>query len=470
MALASLIIPRLIKAYYAMDLPTVRWLVRKVLGHKQRTLLLNKFFSDHAAEMLDFVPAVSAGCLQTGNQEFRGKHRRTALYTYPFEEVADDSVRTVVFTNDNPFLIEPAPFWGKASPLVSRLIVPLPQIVCTVENGEVEGDCLGVFSKERFITMFASAASPHFFEVFSKHDVISWKRMCSFHLTRKTNIIEFDQVVFFASNGSYADNYFHALTDAIPSLLASLDTLSPAELARTKVLVPSSLPVAVRQLVDMIIAFRNIDKIEFGDTSLIRAKRIIVSPYRAQMNDIAASDRISMFHVNAADIRKVRQEIWNAIGPDKLSTTTEKIFVYLTRANLSSGRRRTINADDVAALVKAKGGVVASPESMTLEHQIELMGKAKIVICDAGAAVANAIFCKRETVFLILTQRLAKSHLFASYLQALGMRVGFVYGTEVETSYMDPAHFDIVAPINLIERAIAFFADEHGHGTPDGWQ
>jgi len=79
------------------------------------------------------------------------------------------------------------------------------------------------------------------------------------------------------------------------------------------------------------------------------------------------------------------------------------------------------------------------------------------------------MFCGSDCTFIILTQSNARPNLFMSYAQALGLRIGFVYGHPIEMPGIDVTHLNIEVPIDRIEKAIAFFTPDRSSGEPDGW-
>jgi capsular polysaccharide biosynthesis protein len=187
------------------------------------------------------------------------------------------------------------------------------------------------------------------------------------------------------------------------------------------------------------------------------------------MNDIVAMDRLAAFHVNSADVKSLKAAVNSFIDWVEPNADLPHL-VYLSRARLGrEGKRHTTNADAIIAIVERQGGKVLYPETMSLHDQVSYMKGAKLVICDAGASIANAIFCGSDCAFIILTQSHARPNLFMSYVQALGLRIGFVYGHAIDMPGIGVAHLNIEVPIDRIEKAIAFFKPDRGSGEPDGW-
>jgi capsular polysaccharide biosynthesis protein len=108
------------------------------------------------------------------------------------------------------------------------------------------------------------------------------------------------------------------------------------------------------------------------------------------------------------------------------------------------------------------------PETMNLDEQVRYMQGAKLVICGAGASIANAMSCRSNRAFIILTHRNARSNLM-SCTEALGLRIGFVYRHPVDAPGIDVARMTVEITNDRIERAIAFFKSEWSSGEPDGW-
>jgi hypothetical protein len=454
----------LMGAYYRLDSEPLRWLARRMMSYKQRTALLNRHYLAGSEAVSDRPFLAAAAEMQFATSS---KGRRTALYTFPCEEDAD--IRIIEITHEDPLFLPKAPYWGNGSPLGARLVGPLPKIVAEIRDAEVEGDCLGIFAKRRFVTMLISSASPHCFATFAKHEVMSCGRVHSFRLSPKQRVKNVELGLYFASNAGYADNYFHALTDALPSLLSTVSSLSAEDRANATVLVPKSLPGSTRQLVDGLIRRAGISAMEFGSATRIRARRLRLSAYRSQMNDIVAMDRLAAFHVNAAGVKSLKAAI-NAFVDRVEPDADLPHLVYLSRARLGrDGKRHTTNGDAIIAMVERQGGKVLYPETMSLHEQVCYMQGARLVICDAGASIANAIFCGSDCAFIILTQSHARPNLFMSYAQALSLRIGFVYGHPIDMLGIDVAHRDIEVPIDRIEKAIAYFKADRSSGEPDGW-
>ena len=87
----------------------------------------------------------------------------------------------------------------------------------------------------------------------------------------------------------------------------------------------------------------------------------------------------------------------------KYKEIDESVFydkIFLFREN---NKRNLLNIDEILEIVKRNNFYIYSPENDTLENQIKLISKCKILICELGAGCCNMFFTNPECKIIILS-------------------------------------------------------------------
>jgi hypothetical protein len=99
------------------------------------------------------------------------------------------------------------------------------------------------------------------------------------------------------------------------------------------------------------------------------------------------------FQSNPEGIKWVGNELKNKVlKGEKL----EKVNIFIDRSKIY--RRHVINYDELLPVLNRYNFISLNPEDYTVEEQIELFSRAKIIAGPTGAAFSNMIFAKNATI------------------------------------------------------------------------
>lgn len=116
-------------------------------------------------------------------------------------------------------------------------------------------------------------------------------------------------------------------------------------------------------------------------------------------------------------------------------------LLYLRR---NSSTRRFINQDEVEQVFRARGFEIVVPEDLSVQQQIELFSRAKVIAGPTGAAIANLVFAPRGGRILVLAafNRHWPFHYWPNMAHAAGHRVQYLFGRTAGEA-LHPAHPDL---------------------------
>jgi capsular polysaccharide biosynthesis protein len=124
----------------------------------------------------------------------------------------------------------------------------------------------------------------------------------------------------------------------------------------------------------------------------------------------------------------------------------ERIFL---RRN--SHARKLVNESEIEALVVSHGYSIVEPEKLSFSQQIKLFANAKVILGPAGAALANAVFCRSGAHVGILSSK----HKSMSYgywvaiLDPLDIHVSYILG-DIVKNHESGVHGDFEVDASLI--------------------
>ena len=159
-----------------------------------------------------------------------------------------------------------------------------------------------------------------------------------------------------------------------------------------------------------------------------------VYDWRSDFPKVRATDCI--FSPYALDL--VRSAAGRLISPAAEKTPR---FVYLRR---DSSTRRFVNQDEVEQVFRARGFQIVVPSSMSVQQQIELFSRAKVIAGPTGAAIANLVFAPRGCQILVLAaiNRHWPFHYWLNMAHAAGHHLQYLFGQAAGPS-PHPAHPDL---------------------------
>jgi hypothetical protein len=116
-------------------------------------------------------------------------------------------------------------------------------------------------------------------------------------------------------------------------------------------------------------------------------------------------------------------------------------FLYLKR---NGSIRRFINQDEVEQVFRTRGFEIVVPESLSVQQQIELFSRAKVIAGPTGAAIANLVFAPPGCRILVLAafNRHWPFHYWLNMAHAAGHHLQYLFGQAAGPSH-HRAHPDL---------------------------
>jgi capsular polysaccharide biosynthesis protein len=117
------------------------------------------------------------------------------------------------------------------------------------------------------------------------------------------------------------------------------------------------------------------------------------------------------------------------------------LLLYLRR---DSSTRRFINQDEVEQVFRARGFEIVVSENLSVQQQIEMFSRAKVIAGPTGAAIANLVFAPPGCRILVLAafNRHWPFHYWLNMAHAAGHQLQYLFGQAVGPSH-HPAHPDL---------------------------
>ncbi|UZE97550.1 glycosyltransferase family 61 protein [Alkalimarinus alittae] len=183
--------------------------------------------------------------------------------------------------------------------------------------------------------------------------------------------------------GSTCSNYYHWLIEWVPRIMVLDEINEPV-----KLLIRKQVPEQFKEIIRVVTGGRY-QILESGTDNCVSVKRLIHTNGWATMPcDIRADKRplLQDTLISPKSIFWLREKTKH-LRTDCLATRK----IYLKR--LGDSRRSLINSDEVESLVQEYGFEIVVPETLSFSDQVRIFSEASIVIGQAGAALANIVFC-----------------------------------------------------------------------------
>lgn len=120
-------------------------------------------------------------------------------------------------------------------------------------------------------------------------------------------------------------------------------------------------------------------------------------------------------------VRFVRKRL----GADSNSSKKGK-RIFITR--YKRWGRKMVNEMELIRLFKSKGFMIVNTEAMTIDQQRNLFRDAEVIAANAGAALANLVFCPSDTRVLIITSEATHYETFTAISSAIGLKTWVYLG------------------------------------------
>ena len=119
-----------------------------------------------------------------------------------------------------------------------------------------------------------------------------------------------------------------------------------------------------------------------------------------------------------------------AIYGEEFANSEQSSFVYIRR---NSEFRRLVNFDDLLPILSAFGFRIVQMEKLDLKEQIRTMRRARVVIAESSAGLANSIFCQPGTIVLELFNPANPQPAHWVIASLFELKYGFLVGKHVPT-------------------------------------
>ena len=203
---------------------------------------------------------------------------------------------------------------------------------------------------------------------------------------------------------NYGSAYFHWLLDALPKLYVVRDQLPeatlllPEEFRSSPYILPSLSPF-------------NIGSIRFvGRSEVLRCRKLVVPSHTGSSGEY-----------NEEVVRDLRQ-LYRSYYVGRYRNSPDKIYISRSKAT----KRRITNENEVVEVVKAHGFSVVYFEDYPFPEQVRMMLRARYVVANHGAGLANMLFLpERSSVFEL--RRFGDSTCNCYFILASALGLKFYY-------------------------------------------
>lgn len=124
--------------------------------------------------------------------------------------------------------------------------------------------------------------------------------------------------------------------------------------------------------------------------------------------------------------------------------------VYVTRGN----NKRLVNEDEVAAFFENNGFLVVNPDDMTLMEEIECFAAADVLIGCIGAAFTNTVYCKRNSLVILISAEQNLPEAASSMAENIGIDFWYAIAKIYDAGDGRINHTQIYLPIEECEKVL----------------
>lgn len=254
--------------------------------------------------------------------------------------------------------------------------------------------------------------------------------------------------------GRAPGNYFHWVLEYLPRVLPLLRSgmLDGRELLVRGPLYPQQLASLIALTGEQIVVR------QWRDDSGIPVSDLTVVDGHAMVGD---NPKIASHELMAANLDLVRMMAAHILEVLDLTTASGNRRVYLKRA----GVRDLTNLREVESLLREEGFETVRPESLTFYDQVKIFRESAILAGPSGAAFANMIFTRSNSVGIVLNAaRHVRNSLFSQLADTTASKIVQVAGREIDNprstypvpTLEDLVHADYAIPRDRLRTAIAW--------------
>lgn len=274
-----------------------------------------------------------------------------------------------------------------------------------------------------------SFAFPYHLDQWKRRSIL--KFLATNYVFRKRRRIDADALWI---TDYWSTGYFHWLADALTRLFTVRDRLSDLLLVlpekfQTFEFVESSLKAFGVTNVDFI------DRHEF-----VECRNLLMPTHTAPSG-----------HYNADAIRGVRNVLLSAYGDD----TGEGERLYISRG--AAGKRRIINEDEMAPILRKFGFKTVRTEELSFEQQVRICSRARYIVSNHGAGLTNMLFMREGGNILELRHQSDRiNNCFFTLASALDLNY-FYQNCAPRNATADPHEADLAVDPEELEKNLRYF-------------
>ncbi|NBW98591.1 glycosyltransferase family 61 protein, partial [bacterium] len=237
-------------------------------------------------------------------------------------------------------------------------------------------------------------------------------------------------------NGRCSSNYFHFLIEYLPRSIAFLK--SPSAFDKMPLIVESSLPSQFFEAIQIIFGK---DKSLFyrDDFVTLRVKELFTPSYQTYLPDSLDIPFWQGGGFSKTCLEFIRAQVGTALGISfHTPHTGPENKIFLSRAKVKN--RTIINQKEIETAFEQKGYKIIFVEELSFREQVYLFSNATHIAGQAGAALANLIFCRPGTkVIALIAQQNSDYVLPANLAREFGSDLIYVTGEHLRPRYSYPS-------------------------------
>lgn len=243
----------------------------------------------------------------------------------------------------------------------------------------------------------------------------------------------------------HSDNYGHFILECLPNIRLLKEI---PNLVDTNVVIHKTLNPLMRKAFHELLALAGIKEnqiIEFGEEGEIGIFEKLHYPSPITGHPTWKSEVAINF------CEKLAAKI---INPDSNSIRKDRSadFLYISRS--AAYRRRPSNENEVVETLVSKGFNVVYPESMSVQEQIILFSRAKIIVGILGAAMTNIVFSPKNAQIIMLIPDSISGHFFWD-LASLKHQVYYALFCKIVSQQRGYGDADFYVDLNELNEALA---------------
>lgn len=226
----------------------------------------------------------------------------------------------------------------------------------------------------------------------------------------------------------HSHNYFHWLLEVLPRLLLARDQ---GLVGDVPLLVQERLAPQMEEILTLVLgAPPTLIKVGPGYNMEVGTLHHVTDICHNEVHTLQVASRRDIL-LSPTAIALLRQ----VAAPVIRSGVKAMEKVLITRRNVSF--RRLVNRDGLERMLKNDGYYVFDPGEVDFVRQVQVFSNARLIVCEAGAAQANMVFCQPGATVCVLVNGCSFSNYYylMEFGHLLGLRVRLVECLRLEGTH-----------------------------------